>query len=125
MAEGLLRAKAAERFDARSAGTEPASAVHPLAIEAMREIDVDIGGQRPKSVREYLGRVPVRHLIVVCDGARQNCPSSFPGVLTRDFWPVEDPAAYRGAEDDARAEFRKARDEISTRLDAWLAERSR
>jgi arsenate reductase len=122
MAEGLLRSKAGEVFQARSAGTEPAEAVHPLAVQAMAEIGIDISAQRPTSAKEILGRLPVRHLIVVCDGANQRCPSSFPGVLTRDFWPIEDPAGYRGPAEQSLARFREARDEISTRLDAWLTE---
>jgi len=115
MAEGLLRHKAGDRYEAASAGTEPASAVKPLAIEAMREIGIDIAAQRPKSVALYLGRLPARHLIIVCDGAQQKCPTTFPGVTTRDFWPIDDPAAAGTLQ-----AFRSARDEISTRLDAWL-----
>jgi arsenate reductase len=123
MAEGLLRAKAGETFEAKSAGTEPAGAVHPLAVRVMAEVGIDISAQRPKSAKEFLGRLPVRHLIVVCDGANQRCPSSFPGVLTRDFWPIEDPAGYQGPVEQSLAKFREGRDEISSRLDAWLAER--
>jgi arsenate reductase len=124
MAEGLLRTKAGAAFEARSAGTEPAPAVHPLAVGVMREIGVDISAQRPKAVKELLGRLPVRHLIVVCDGANKKCPRVFPGMLTRDFWQIEDPAAFDGSENDALRKFREARDEISSRLDAWLAERA-
>lgn len=125
MAEGLLRDKAGERFEAASAGTDPVAMVHPLAIKAMQEMGIDIGDQRPKSVKEYLGRLPVRHLIVVCDGANQKCPSIFPGMLTRDYWQIEDPAAFQGTEQDALRRFREARDEIASRLDEWLAEDGR
>ena len=120
MAEGLLRAKSSERFEAHSAGTDPAPAVHPVAIEAMREIGIDISDQRPKAAKEYLGRLPVRHLFIVCDGANQKCPSTFPGVRTRDFWNIEDPAAFQGSPVDTLQRFRQVRDEISSRLDAWL-----
>jgi arsenate reductase len=123
MAEGLLRSKAGEFFAATSAGTDPVEAVHPLAVRAMAEVGIDISTQRPKSAKELLGRLPVRHLIVVCDGANQRCPTGFPGILTRDFWPMEDPASYRGPAEQALAKFRQARDEISSRLDAWLAEK--
>lgn len=124
MAEGLLRHKASDRFEARSAGTDPAPAVHPLAIEAMREIGIDISKQRPTGVKEYLGRISARHLVIVCDGANQKCPSVFPGVLTRDFWPIEDPAASDRTGAPNLTRFREARDEISRRLDAWLSEHS-
>lgn len=115
MAEGLLRAKASGRFEAASAGTDPAPEVHPLAVEAMREIGIDISGQRPKPVKEILGRVPARHLVVVCDDADRACPVTFPGVATRDFWPIDDPARHPSIDT-----FRRARDEIASRLDAWL-----
>lgn len=125
MAEGLLRAKAGDAFEVRSAGTEPAEAVHPLAVKAMEEMGVDISGQRPKGVKELLGHLSVRHLIIVCDGANKKCPSIFPGMLTREFWQIEDPAAFQGSDLAALAKFREARDEISSRLDAWLAGRDR
>lgn len=123
MAEGLLRAKAGDRFDAQSAGTDPAPLVHPLAIEVMAELSIDIRPHRPKSVSEFLGRLRAQHLIIVCDGANQRCPTIFPGILTRDFWPIEDPAAFRGPRETALARFRAARDEISRQLDEWVAQR--
>jgi arsenate reductase len=121
MAEGLLRARAGDRLDVQSAGTEPAAAVNPLAVEAMREIGIDIGSQRPKSLDIFLGKLPVRHLIIVCHDADGRCPTIWPGVLTRVHWPIADPAAFRGDRDAALRKFRDARDEISSRLDAWLA----
>lgn len=120
MAEGLLRAKAGKEFEVMSAGTEPAARVNPLAVEVMREIDIDISAARPKDASEFLGRVPVRHLIIVCHDAAGRCPSVWPGVVSRVHWPIEDPAAFRGEAEGARAKFREIRDEISERLDQWL-----
>ena len=122
MAEGLLRAKAGDRFEVLSAGTEPAARVNPLAIEVMNEIGIDISAARPKDVSEFLGRVPVRHLIIVCHDAAGRCPTVWPGTISRVHWPVEDPADFRGEPGAARAKFREIRDEISDRLDAWLEE---
>jgi len=123
MAEGLLRTKAGDAFDVRSAGTEPAPRVNPLAVEAMREVGIDISAARPKGVSEFLGHLPVRHLIIVCHDAAGRCPSVWPGVVSRTYWPIEDPAAFRGDAAAALDRFRQARDEISARLDEWLAER--
>jgi arsenate reductase len=120
MAEGLLRAKAGDKFEVQSAGTEPAVAVNPRAIEAMREIGIDISGHRPKNLGSFLGRIPVQHLITVCHDAEGKCPTVWPGVLTRVHWPIEDPAAFRGDLEATRQRFREARAEISSRLDAWL-----
>lgn len=119
MAEGILRARAGSAFEAASAGTEPAKAAHPSAVKVMEEIGIDISGRRPKSVTEFLGRVGVRHLIIVCDGANAKCPSTFPGVATRDFWPIDDPARSTGTGDELRT-FREVRDDLAGRIDAWL-----
>ena len=122
MAEGLLRAKAGDRFEVRSAGTEPAARVNPLAIEVMREAGIDIGSARPKDLGEFLGRAPVRHLVIVCHDADGRCPSVWPGVLSRVHWPIEDPAAFHGDAAAALAKFREVRDELALRLEQWLAE---
>lgn len=119
MAEGLLRARAGSSVDAASAGTEPAQAVHPSAVKVMAELGIDIAGQRPKPVTEFLGRVAVSHLIIVCDGAHAKCPSTFPGAITRDFWPIDDPARTSGTGEELRR-FREARDDLAGRIDAWL-----
>ena len=125
MAEGLLRAKAGHLYEVVSAGTEPAARVNPLAIEAMREIGIDIGGARPKDVSAFLGRVPVRHLVIVCHDADGRCPSVWPGALSRVHWPIEDPDAFQGDRVSSLAKFREVRDELSRRLDYWFDEQQR
>jgi arsenate reductase (thioredoxin) len=122
MAEALLRGKAGDVFDVKSAGTDPASRVNPLAIESMREIGIDITAARPKDLSQFLGHVPVRHLITVCHDADGKCPSVWPGVASRVHWPIEDPAAFRGSESEALAKFREVRNELSERLDLWIGE---
>jgi arsenate reductase (thioredoxin) len=121
MAEGFLRHLASERFEVHSAGTDPAPQVHPLAVQAMDEIGIDIRGQRPKGVKEYLGRMPIRHLIIVCDGADESCPRIFPGVLQRLFWPFADPARFEGEPAEVLAGFRRVRDQIRQQVESWLA----
>jgi arsenate reductase len=123
MAEGLLKKKAAERFDAYSAGTEPKE-IHDLTIQVMREVGIDLSGQRPKHVREYLGRLPVRVAIFVCQKAEQGCPTLWPGALTQLEWPLDDPAAFAGNDDERVARFRSVRDQLDTKITTWLAELS-
>src|SRR6185503_15060472 len=120
MAEGLLRAKAGDRFQAASAGTEPAARVHPLAVEVMAEMGIDLSSQRPKPVADFLVPGRVDHLIVVCSGADSRCPKGLAGVRTRQLWDIEDPAAARATPLEALHAFRAARDEIAKRLDGWL-----
>jgi arsenate reductase len=120
MAEGLLQDLAGEQFNAVSAGTDPAEGVHPLAIEVMRERGIDIFGQTPKHVSEFLGKLPVKHLIIVCEGAEGSCPRVFPGMLNRHFWPFDDPAKFVGTPAETLEKFREVRDEIEQKLKQWL-----
>ncbi len=123
MAEALLRRHGGERFEVHSAGTEPATEIHPLAREVLAEIDVDLAGHRPKSYKELFGRVPVHTLIIVCDGAARACPSVWPGVNDRLLWPTEDPAAFVGSAGEMRAKFRQVRDELAERVRDFVATR--
>jgi len=117
MAEGLLRHLAGDRFEVHSAGTKP-KGLAEQTVEVMREIGVDISGQRSKHVEEYAGQ-PFDYVITVCDSARQSCPV-FPGGGERIHWDVEDPlyAELRG-ESTVQA-LRHARDELRIRIEGFL-----
>jgi len=119
MAEGLLRHDAGDRFEVFSAGVEP-SQVRPPAIEAMREVGIDISGQRSKSVDEFLGE-EFDYVITVCDNANERCPV-FPGKTRRIHWSFEDPAAATGDEKAQFDVFRRVRDQIRQRLSEWTSE---
>src|SRR5688500_7247703 len=90
MGEAMMRKRAGDRFEVYSAGTEP-KGVHPLTVRVLQEVGIDASEARSKGVKELLGKAPVHHLIVVCSDAEQNCPSVWPGVINRMFWPFEDP----------------------------------
>jgi arsenate reductase len=122
MAEGFLRERGSGNFNACSAGTEPAERVHPLAVQVMAEKGIDISNQEPKNVGQYLGRLAVRHLIIVCSGANEKCPRIFPGMMNRHFWPFDDPAAFVGSPTATLEKFRTVRDEIEARIKDWLKE---
>ncbi|QDT15541.1 arsenate reductase ArsC [Alienimonas californiensis] len=119
MAEGFLRRFHGHRFAVRSAGTKPADAVHPLAVRVMAEAGVGIHDALPTRLGEYLGRLPVRHLLIVCDHASETCPRIWPGAVTRHVLPFDDPAAVEGTEDQKLAVFRRVRDEIETAMTAY------
>ena len=119
MAEGLLRKHAGDRYEALSAGMEPGK-IHPLAIRAMNEVGIDISSQRSKSVKEYLGRTPLSHVIFVCAKAEKNCPYLYP-PLAPESWPFEDPAACQGTEEERLEKFRQVREQIEARIKGWLA----
>ena len=113
MAEGWLKHLAGERFDVLSAGIAP-KGLHPLAVEVMREVGIDISRQQSKHVRQFLG-VPVGYVITVCDNAREHCPV-FPGAYTYLHWGLEDPAAAVGSDEQKLAVFRRVRDQIASRV---------
>lgn len=119
MAEAFLRHYAGDRFDAYSAGLEP-KGINPYTKRVMDEIGIDISGQRSKSLSEYLGRLHFEYLITVCDQADQNCPTTFLGYGHRQHWSFEDPAAFRGTEEQTLAKFRAVRDQIQARIQAWI-----
>jgi arsenate reductase (thioredoxin) len=108
MAEGLARAKFGHRVRVQSAGSEP-SRVNPLAIEAMREVGIDISSHVSKSV-DTVDPSSVDLVITLC--ADEVCPVGLAGV-PRLHWPLPDPAAPGGIE-----RFREVRDELARRLEA-------
>lgn len=120
MAEGLLRTLGEGKFQVFSAGTHPADCIHPLAIEVMAERGIDISDQYSKSVSDFLGRLPIRHLIIVCEGANKSCPRIFPGMMNRHFWPFDDPASFIGSSEATKEKFRTVRDQIETQIKEWL-----
>ena len=109
MAEGLLRHDAGDRFEVFSAGTEP-SQVRPEAIEAMKEVGIEISGHRSKGVEEFRGQ-RFDYVLTVCDHAKESCPV-FPGAVKMIHHNFEDPAAVAGSEEERRRVFRRVRDEI-------------
>jgi len=116
MAEGLINAQLADRFEAFSAGTQPAGYVHPQAIAALREIGIDISNHHSKSAGEYQG-APFDVVITVCDDAAANCPVWL-GQGQRVHIGFPDPAA--APPDQQAQQFRAVRDAIQDRLLDYL-----
>jgi protein-tyrosine-phosphatase len=106
IAEGLARARWGDRVRVQSAGSAP-SALNPLAVEALSEIGIDIGGQRSKSV-DSIDPDSVDLVVTLC--AEEVCPAWL-GSATRLHWPLPDPAAP-GSEAERRAAFRDVRDRL-------------
>jgi arsenate reductase len=119
MAEGLLRYFGNGKFEVYSAGTNP-SFVHPLAIEAMNEIGIDISWHRSKSVMEFIGQ-SFDYVITVCDKAKESCPT-FPGDVKRIHWSFEDPAEAIGTKEERMRVFRKVRDQIKEHILSFINE---
>jgi arsenate reductase len=117
MAEGILRKAIGEGFRVVSAGSKPAGYVHPLAIRALAEIDIDISAHTSKHLDEFL-EDDIETVITVCGNADQACPS-FPGQINRHHWPFDDPAHAEGGEEEQFKVFRRVRDEIQAVFGAY------
>ncbi|MDQ2951429.1 MAG: arsenate reductase ArsC [Chloroflexota bacterium] len=109
MAEGFLRALAGDRFEVQSAGTK-STRVHPLAVDAMNELGIDISSQRSKSVDEVGEGWDV--VVTVCDS---HCPIP-PRSGVKLSWRFPDPSAASGTPGEQLAAFRSVRDGIRARV---------
>jgi arsenate reductase len=110
MAEALVNHFLAPRWEARSAGTQPASSVHPMAIVAMAELGIDISNQKPKSTEDFRNE-SFDVIVTLCDDAAKNCPLWHgPGQILHIGFPdpVPDGASRPGQLDV----FRDVRDDI-------------
>jgi len=114
MAEAWVNHELGGTWEARSAGTWPADIVHPLAVEAMAEVGIDISDARPESVHTYLDD-SWDLVITVCDSARESCPV-FPLPVETIHMSFPDPAEAEGSEDERMEVFRKVRDAIRDSL---------
>jgi arsenate reductase len=130
-----------------SAGSEPRP-VHPLAVQAMQEKNIDIRAQRAKGFDAVLPDAvlpdavfpdavcketdasgvtppggdawePFDYVITVCDRARETCPT-FPGHPVSIHWSIPDPAAVQGSEDEQRLAFRAAAEQLAQRIQNFL-----
>jgi len=107
MAEGLARMLAPDGYRFWSAGSEPGT-LHPLAVAALAELDIDISHHRAKS----LSAIPfeqVGTVVTLC--AEEVCPL-VPGSVRRIHWPLADPAQVEGSDAERLAAFRATRDRL-------------
>jgi arsenate reductase len=118
MAEAFLR-QLDPQLEVVSAGTHPAERVHPCTVEVMREVGIDLGPSRPKSVELFLGQ-SFDAVITVCGEADRECPAFSGRVGRRLHIGFEDPARARGTEEEVRSAFRRIRDEIRERMKEFL-----
>ncbi len=117
MAEGYLAHKVGEFMDVCSAGAKPSGYVHPVAIEVMAEIGIDISDHRSKHLDEFL-KGEVETVITVCDNAETCCPP-FLGEVNHFCWPFSDPADAVGSDAEVKQAFRRVRDEIVKTFDEY------
>jgi arsenate reductase len=120
MAEALLNRIAGDRFHAESAGLEPGT-LNPLAVEAMKEMKIDISRNPTRDVFElYRQGERFGYVITVCDeSSGERCPL-FPGITKRIHWSFDDPASFTGPYEEKLARTIRVRDQIKDRILDWL-----
>lgn len=113
MAEGIANHFWGDQLEAHSAGTQ-ASFVNPLAIDVLKEIGIDISGQRSKNLSEFDGQ-NFDYVITLCGNANETCPM-YIGGTKKTHIGFDDPAEAEGTPEDILNEFRRVRDEIKGKL---------
>ncbi len=119
IAEAIVNARLGDQWEAFSAGTRPAGAVHPLALAALTEIGIRHAG-RSKHADEFRG-VPFDLVVTVCDSAAEECPIWL-GQGRRVHLGFPDPAKATGTEEEIMAVFRQVRDDIANKLPNLMEE---
>ncbi len=122
MAEAILNHLAGDRFSAESAGLEP-GILNPLAVEAMKEMGIDISHKKTQDVFELYkhGRL-FNYVITVCDEASsERCPL-FPGISKKLHWSFPDPSTLQGTMEEKLHKTIEIRNQIKNHIEKWLTE---
>jgi arsenate reductase (thioredoxin) len=116
MAEGILRSLD-NSLEVFSAGTRPEKNVNPYAVRVMSECGLDISHHKPSLVDNFVQR-DFDYVITVCDHAREICPVFTGKVGKKLHIGFDDPADYRGTEEEILDHYRKIRDQIREKFTA-------
>jgi arsenate reductase len=122
MAEAFLRKFGGDQFEAYSAGIEPRD-IHPYTKRVMEEVGISLSGHSSKHIKEYMGRINLAYVIILCEEAEKQCPTTFPGITKRLNWSFEDPSAVDESDDKKLKKFREVRDKIEQRIKSWVSEK--
>lgn len=119
MAEGFARALGGKDLEVCSAGLQPCG-LNPKAVAVMREVGIDISQQTSDEIDMGLLE-QMDYVITLCGDAEERCPLTPPNVQ-RLHWPFDDPAKATGSPEEAMQEFRRVRDGIRAKIEAFVAE---
>ncbi|QXE89705.1 arsenate reductase ArsC [Geomonas subterranea] len=120
MAEAFLKRLGGDVFEAESAGIEPGT-LNPLVVQSMKEVGIDISGNRTKDVAGFIEKgVLFDYVVTVCDEtSAERCPI-FPGAAKRLHWGFPDPSALRGTDEEKLLAIRRIRDAIAAKVKGWI-----
>jgi len=110
IAEALLNQWGRDRFRGFSAGSHPKGAVHPIALELLKRMNLPTAGLRSKDWNEFASPAadPLDFVFTVCDNAAKEVCPYWPGQPMTAHWGVPDPAAVEGSETEKWVAFREA-----------------
>ncbi len=123
LAEAYLNARDRGRFIAHSAGSHPAGAVNPFALELLQEHRIPTDRLRSKNWDEFAapGAPHMDFVFTVCDDAAGEVCPLWPGQPMSAHWGVDDPARVQGTADEKRAAFARAFAVLCARINLLLA----
>ena len=120
MAEAFLKKYGGDRFEVESAGLKPGK-LNPVVVEVMKEIGIDISNNKAKSVLDFYKQGKQYDCVItVCDESQSGACPVFPGKGERIHWGFDDPSSFRGNHEQKLEKTRKVRDQIESRIKAWL-----
>lgn len=112
IAEGWARRLFPSDLPVWSAGSQPGPSVHPIAVQVMREVDIDIAHAVPKRISD----VPLEKIDTVVTLCEEEVCVPLPGERPRETWPLSDPATALGTDDERLEVFRRTRDDLHARI---------
>lgn len=116
MAEAIVNTRLAGRWEAVSAGTQPAEHVHPVAVATLAELGIDWHGHKTRPADELQGET-FDLVVTLCNNARREVPDWVESSVHVGF---PDPSQAHGTETEVLQVFRKIRDDIAAQIPAFL-----
>ncbi|MGA2023649.1 MAG: arsenate reductase ArsC [Steroidobacteraceae bacterium] len=123
LAESLMNHWGRGRYRGFSAGSHPKGAVHPIALELLRQMQFPTEELRSKAWDEFAepGAPPIDFVITVCDNAAGEVCPIWPGHPMKAHWGIPDPAAVEGSDTQKWAAFRDAFQTLQSRIKLFLS----
>jgi len=119
MAEAFARHHGAGEIEAVSAGIDP-KGLHPLTVKVMAERGIEVAQQSSKALTDEMIQ-GADYVITVCGHADEHCPA-LPPKVRKLHWSIDDPAVSTGrAPEEVLAAFRRARDDLESRIRDFLS----
>ncbi len=123
LAEAYLNAAGRTRFVAHSAGSHPAGAVNPFALDLLQKNRIDTASLRSKNWEEFArpGAPRMDFVFTVCDQAAGEVCPVWPGQPMSAHWGIDDPAKAKGTDEEKRRAFFTAYNQLTTRINLFLS----